>query len=119
MAIQEVKPKELRVAVILKVNHLEAIANGFEEGGFASLEYFNKNILADTVAVKAFLTGVDIIQGYADGVWDYAVYKVEPQGIPLNVGPGDQIVIYEDSRFGVFAGYGKLKVVDDIICVGR
>lgn len=110
---------ECRIAVILKVNHLEATSEGFEGGDIFGLEYMNKDIFIDIEAVKEFLTPINLIQGYADGCWDYAVYKVEPEGIPINIGPGDQVVIYEDKHFGVYAGVGKLKVIDNTICVGR
>lgn len=110
---------EPRIAVVLKVNHLEATHSGFENHAKFRLEYSNPEVFDDESKKEEFLETLNLNISYANGCWDYAVYQVEPEGIPINVGPGDQIVVYEDKAFGVFAGVGKLNVINNVICVGR
>lgn len=113
------EPLPPRIALVLKVNHLEATGEGFEDYAKFKLEYSNPAVFKDKDQEEEFLKALNLNVSYANGCWDYAVYQVEPEGIPINVGPGDQIVVYEDKAFGVFAGVGSLKVINGVICVGR
>ncbi|EBV8434104.1 hypothetical protein NFI00_000200 [Salmonella enterica] len=112
-----------RVALVLQVNHLEAIEGGFESGLPFTLVYENTDVIPSEEARALFLKSTQIIQTTEYG-YDYAVYRVIPENIEVLVGPGDFIVVFEDRTFSAFVGAGGLKVVNhpdlgDIVTVTR
>lgn len=106
------------IAVVLKVNHLEAVADGFEEGSLLGIVHYNENIFKDQDTMVNWVNGLKIVEGVTDG-YDYAVAKVVPSNIDVYVGPGDFIVVYEDGHFGCYVGVGGLSVIDGKVIVGR
>ena len=114
----EVQNNGERIAVVLKVNHLEAISSGFEEGPLFSPTYYNDLIHPNIDDMIKWVNSLKLIQGLVPG-YDYAVGKVIPENLDVLVGPGDYLVVYEDGHFGCYVGIGSLDVVGGKVIVGR
>ena len=112
-----------RIALVLKVNHLEAIEGGFESGAPFVLEYENKQVFPNEEARTLFLKSMQLIQTTEYG-WDYAVYRVIPENREVLVGSGDYLVVFEDRSFAAYVGAGGLNIINhpelgEIITVSR
>lgn len=110
--------KPARPALVLKVNYLEAIDGGFEKGLPFTLVWENPEVFADEEARTLFLKSLTIIDRIESG-YDYAVYRVIPDGIDYPIGPGDHVVVYDDRHFGCYIGVGEVDVVDGQIIIKR
>lgn len=110
--------KQPRLALLLKVNHLEAINDGFENGHPFTLVWENPEVFPNEESRTLFLKSLTIIQGIETG-YDYAVYRVVPANIDVSVGPGDFVAVYDDRHYGCYVGVGELDVVDGQLIIKR
>lgn len=110
--------KQPRLALLLRVNHLEAIDDGFENGHPFTLVWENPEVFPNEEARTLFLKSMTIIEGYQGG-YDYAVYRVVPENIEVCIGPGDYVVVYDDRYYACYVGAGELTVKDGKVVVSR